>query len=199
MRKRVATAPAQVEERRKTWQYRLVWANTILVVLTLVAILWYTWVTSRTLEAAHRAWVLVDQVEKVDIQPGVQVGTVVRFKNFGNGPAFDVRQATAVHPPTTSTSLPTKPRPIPFGSGSTGAVPQGKDFSAPNVRIGGFDAATIEEIRKGRVKAYVYGRIDYRDEFSDRHTLFCRFLELHETKAGTTGVFSVCPGYDEAR
>ncbi len=41
-------------------------------------------------ELAHRAWVLLDAIDKVDIRPGVQVGTVVRFKNFGSGPALDV-------------------------------------------------------------------------------------------------------------
>lgn len=138
--------------------------------------------------------------EKQDtIRAGVQVGTVVRFKNFGHGPALDARLLAATPPPTTSKILPHKPGPIRLGDGSTGVVPQGREVNIVDVRIGGFDAPTILAIQRGLVKSYVYGRVDYRDQFGDeRYTLFCRYLELHETKTGTTGVFSVCPGYDEA-
>lgn len=189
------------QHRRESRRNRAIAIAAVVVTSIYTAVTVFLWLEQRrSTELAHRAWVLLDKIDRVDISPGVQVGTIVRIKNFGSGPARDVRLVVAAHPPTTSKLLPVDHlKPLPPGAESRGTVPQGQEITVIDVRVGGFDPDTITDIRERRANFYVYGRIEYTDQFGNgRWTAFCRRLVVQQLKTGTAGLFSACGGSDDA-
>lgn len=141
--------------------------------------------TRKALEISQRPWIIFDRMDKIELRPNVPIGTVLRFKNTGAGPALDVTLETIVTPPTERPLPKRLRRPPPVGVISRGPLGPGQTITVP-IRIGPISSEAFEAIQNRSRRLYVYGFANYSDEFGRMCELtFCTFLEPY-------GVLNLC-------
>ena len=125
-------------------------------------------------ESAQRAWVVMSGIDPIDLSPGKEIQVAIELKNVGRSPAAIAESVVGAL---------MAPGPFPknpdytYDSGEPSVATVGPDqrtFAA--LRIKPLPISTIDAIKAGQIKLYVYGRIHYTDIFKrSRHTLFCSF------------------------
>jgi regulator of extracellular matrix RemA (YlzA/DUF370 family) len=155
-----------------------------------------------TAERQLRAYVFLDSdktIEKLRVAVGEEPSFLLRVKNFGLTPAynFSVTRSTAIGPWPLDTDLP-----IGSPQESTQSLPPGAiSFwgSDPDKKGGTVTVAEFAEMRDGKRRFYIFGRISYVDAFdSPRYTNFCLAIVPPSDPNSTDFGLRRCPRQNDA-
>lgn len=135
-------------------------------------------------ERQLRAYVAIEQklIDKPEI--GKSVWATVKFKNFGNTPAYESRAFINFR---ISKSPPAIPDGSEFGrlDGTVESIGPG-DSRRMKLNIGKLNRAAIEDVFEERKHIYIYGMIQYKDTFGKtRYTKYRYIYSGHKMFEGT--------------
>lgn len=176
--------------RARIWSRGFQVAITVATVVNVGVAALQWWTMRNTLEAGQRAWLLVKDVLPNDLSSN-ETPVQLLIENVGKGPAVNIRMRTMVAVGTRDLPIPppeeggtSLPSVSVIGPGHTHSIVAHLSKTLPE---------HLADAKAGRARLYVYGRIEYLDEFKrERRTLFC-ILYRRETP----GRFGFCPKWNE--